>query len=46
MANEDNAQEGVLVPDNPPVLEILMDTMRSREDVRTPVEWLVLFRWA
>ena len=46
MANEDNAQGGVPVPENPPVLDIPMDTMRSREDVRTPAEWLVLFRWA
>ena len=46
MTNENNAQGGVPVPENPPVLDIAMDTMQSREDVRTLVEWLVLFRWA
>ncbi len=34
------------MPENLPVLDILMDILRSREDVRTSAEWLVLFRWA
>ena len=46
MANENNAQRDVPMPENPLVLDIPTDIQRSRKEVRTPVEWLVLFREA
>ena len=34
------------MPEDHPTLDIPMDVQRSREDMRTPTEWLVLFRGA
>ena len=46
MAEEDNAQTDVPMPEGHPTLDIPMDVQRSREDMRTSTEQLVLFRGA
>ena len=46
MAEQGDNQGHELVPADPPVRDIHVDVQRTREDVRTSAEWLVLFRRA
>ena len=46
MADPVNNQGPEHIPEDPPERDIHVDVQRSREDVRTSAEWLVLFRRA
>ena len=46
MAEHGDNQGNEQVPVDPPVRDIHIDVLRTCEDVRTSMEWLVLFRGA
>ena len=46
MAENGDDQRNEHVPKDPPVRDIYVDVQQTREEVRTSVEWLVLFRKA